>query len=452
MGVWLETGLGVELRTEGIGRVLAALVGALAAAPDTRVIVALGKWSEKPFRALLADWHIPPASVEVLASRDRFFLDSVRERAQAMLPAPNWSGRGRIRRAIEPLRDAVRRVRYGTRRVMSALEFSGLARSANRRGVDVWFVPHPTAHRARALTAPIVVAVPDLVYVHMPEVFPPSLTSDIDLRVRRLVPRAAAVISYSRFVADRHVSAYLGVDPSRVHVVPHGSFDAAARLAARPGDGPGRRARAAQLVRDFLGSQAPVRFEEIEYLFVTTQVRPYKNYLNLFSAFARLRSRRSAPLKLVFTGSLDALLEGVPVREHLVRAGLEADVISMSSLPSDVHAAFFQLAVLTVVPTLFEGGFPFPFYESLSVDTPVVISAIPVTLEIVPQDLQPVMLFPPNDVAAMAGRIEWALGHRSELLRRQQALFVELRRRTWADAAKDYVAILKGAAGGRARR
>ena len=59
-------------------------------------------------------------------------------------------------------------------------------------------------------------------------------------------------------------------------------------------------------------------------------------------------------------------------RDHLVRAHLQTDVISVPGLPSDVHAAFFQLARLTVVPTMFEGGFPFPFCESLSVGTPVV--------------------------------------------------------------------------------
>jgi glycosyltransferase involved in cell wall biosynthesis len=104
-----------------------------------------------------------------------------------------------------------------------------------------------------------------------------------------------------------------------------------------------------------------------------------------------------------------------------------------------------------VVPTLFEGGFPFPFSESLSVGTPVVMSDISVTREVVPPDLQPVMLFDPYDVEAIADRIAWALDHRSVLLARQRPFHAALQRRTWHDVAGEYRATLITAAGDSSR-
>jgi glycosyltransferase involved in cell wall biosynthesis len=344
-------------------------------------------------------------------------------------------------------------------------EFRLLARRANRRrDIDVWLVTYPGAIHPLALTAPLVVAVPDVVYADFPTLFTADWVERVDRQIRRLVPRATAVISYSRYVAARHVVGYLGVKPERAHVIPHAPFDAGAALdAARGAPGQDRRQVARAVVRDYLagrverrpgavpGRLAYVRdlpFDEVDYLFVSARLRPTKGYLNLLRAFERLVRRRYRSLKLVTTAAPEDGTDGGAVHRYLSESRLDLDVLSIPDLPSSAHAAFLHLAALTVVPTLFEGGFPFPFSESLPVDTPVVMSAIPVTREVVPPDLWPAMLFDPYDVDSIAGRIEWALDHRRELLDLQRPLHASLRHRTWAHVADEYLAVLRAAARG----
>jgi glycosyltransferase involved in cell wall biosynthesis len=323
-------------------------------------------------------------------------------------------------------------------------------------------VTYPGTTYPLGLSAPLVAVVPDLVYADFPTLFTPAWVERVDRRIRQLVPRAAAVLSYSQHVASRHVVGYLGVKPERVRVIPHAPFDAGARLdAARAATGEDRPRIARALVRDFLAGRARDRdgledgrraylrdlpLDEIDYLFVSAKLRPTKNYLNLLRAFERLLRRRYRNLKLVMTGATEGGFDAGGVRRYLSETRLDLDVLSVPDLPSNVHAAFLHLAALTVVPTLFEGGFPFPFSESLSVDTPVVMSAIPVTRDVVPPDLWPVMLFDPYDLDSIAERLEWGLDHRQELLERQRPLHAALCRRTWAHAADEYLAVLRAAA------
>src|SRR5581483_447794 len=335
-------------------------------------------------------------------------------------------------------------------------------RYANRAGVDCWLVPMATSDHAMLLNAPLVVVVPDLAYVEFPPLFSSVWMEDTDARVRRVVSRAAHLVAYSRHVADRHVIAHLGIDRERVHVIPHAPFDGLAALTGGERHGAGARTdgqpafvreQALRALRDYVQRHARDQpacavlassaLEAVRFVFVTTQVRATKNFLNLFGAFARLEARRDRGVKLIMTGSLDDRLADASVRSHVAAAGLEDDVLSLPGLPSDVHAACLALAQVTVVPTLFEGGFPFPFAESLSVGTPALMSAIPIVCEVIPAAIRSQVLFDPQDIREMADRIDWALDHRAELLALERPVYAELCRRDWTDVADDYRRVLR---------
>lgn len=340
-------------------------------------------------------------------------------------------------------------------------EFQLLARRATRgTHVDVWFITHPGSVHALRLKAPAVVAVPDLVYTDFPTCFDTHWARQTDERVRRVVARARSVISYSEHVARRHVERHLGVPREAVHVMPHAPFDAARALREDSADaGRTDHQRAVRIVERFLeerraravsdaGLDAYLRgfpFGEVPYLFVTSQVRPTKNYLNLFRAFEVLLRTRYRNVKLVMTGDLTSF-DGQALQRHVDSRRLHLDILSVPAMPERVHAAFLHLAAVTVVPTLFEGGFPFPFSESLSVETPVLMSDIPVARAVVPGALAPLMLFDPTDVHAMVERIDWALSNRQSLLNAERPFFAQLSTRTWDDVAADYRRVFAAAA------
>ena len=318
--------------------------------------------------------------------------------------------------------------------------------------------PHPGSREAALIGKPLVVAAPDLVYADFPTAYDQRLVAPIDERIRALVARAGLVVCYSEHVRRRHLVDHLGVQPERTRVIRHapippdpgfaraasfhggnarpaalavlrGYFRTPAGLAANPAAAPA-------------GYLADFPFDEVDSLFVSSQLRAHKNNLALARAFVRLLRRSYRPLKLFFTGRWSEDRWGL--RQLVEAEHLELDVISVPDLPGDAHAAFYTLAALTVVPSLFEGGFPFPCDESLAHGTPVVMSDIPAARELVPPELAQAMLFDPYDVAAIEGRIAWALDHRGELLR-QQLAWSSGRRRTWDDVAGEYLAALAAA-------
>lgn len=339
-------------------------------------------------------------------------------------------------------------------RRLNAAQFSALARRASGlRDVAVWLIPNPGFRHAAALQAPRVVVVPDMVHRDFPDLYAHAGISDET--IRSVVAGAAATISYLPYVRDRHVVEYLGVPPANAHVIPHAPMLVDSFLPA----GPDRRRAALAAIHAFLrqydrrptwtpflpeGYLYDFPFDEVRYLFVSSQIRPHKNYLNLFLAYETLLRRKYRNVKLVITGRLH---EGQRDLCGFLRSRrLELDVLSLYDLPPDVHAAFYLLAELSVVPTLSEGGFPFPFSESLSVGTPVVMSDIPATRDVIGPPLAGLMLFDPADPAAIADRIDWALAHRYELLQAQRPLFEQLQRRTWDQVADEYMAVLARAA------
>ena len=97
-------------------------------------------------------------------------------------------------------------------------------------------------------------------------------------------------------------------------------------------------------------------------------------------------------------------------------------------------------------PSLAEGGCPFTFTEAVSVGTPVVMSRIAVTEEVITDEtLRHAMLFDPYDWRSVAERIEWGLVNREPLLAMQRPVFDVLARRSWHEVVDDHVRILESA-------
>lgn len=467
VGVWLELPPGANLRGEGIPRVLASLIRAAHRRQGTRIVVATPRWMRKEVLAFLAELDVPPEAADVVVARHW---------AEGIATALS-AGRRTVVRCVPKI---VRKVLAGPAFLLGRLlprskqvlyqevlklEYRRLARAASRRrDVAVWFVPHPAWRGATALGRPLVVAVPDLVYAEFPDGFDPTWRRNVDTAIRELTSAAAATISYSDYVRDRHVVGHLGVETARAHTIRHGPIEVARHLPAgalMDGEA-GRRVAIAVLDRWLSGrgagdadtgptlrSAATCRFAERRFLFVSSQIRPYKGYVPLVRAFARLHRGQHRDLDLVVTGDIGS--RSAPgaaddVRREIVAEGLEGAVVDLPGVPPSAHAALYRLAALTVMPSLFEGGFPFQFSESLSVGTPIVMSAIPVVLDTLPKPLAELTVFDPADPVSMAARIDWALDHAGQLLEAQREFFATLRQRAWEDVADEYLAVFAEAA------
>jgi glycosyltransferase involved in cell wall biosynthesis len=107
--------------------------------------------------------------------------------------------------------------------------------------------------------------------------------------------------------------------------------------------------------------------------------------------------------------------------------------------------ALHAYAAATVVPTLFEGGFPWQSLEAMLMDTPAIMSDINAVSERVAAfGIDPTGLrrFEPFDVDALASHMRDALADRAELVRGQRPARDALFRYQWDDVAHAYFRVI----------
>ncbi|MNN12563.1 D-inositol-3-phosphate glycosyltransferase [compost metagenome] len=161
----------------------------------------------------------------------------------------------------------------------------------------------------------------------------------------------------------------------------------------------------------------------------------------MLRAYQYLLRERLIGHKLILTGKPAAL---PAVQKFIKDHQLDKEVLFLHSLKTSELAACYALADLAVNPSLSEGGCPFTFTEALSVNTPVVMARIPVTEEVLTDpELQEVTFFDPYDWKDLAGRIEWAIEHRKELLAIQQQTYTQLSKRSWTNVVDEHLQILE---------
>ncbi len=340
---------------------------------------------------------------------------------------------------------------------MLKTEFQQLAEKVGKdRRFKAWFFAYPNNPNIDQFTTPRVVAVPDVVYLDFPNLYsgnPYKLIDHPDNHIFETIRKADTVVTFSETIRERHV-VRPGLQPAEhVRVIPHAPIDKLENLTARKEISEfDLRYIAGQVMRayidenlaefpaglrDYLQNLDPTRWS---YLFVSSQTRPHKNHLNVLKAYCGLLREKYINQKLVFTGRFSS-----EMAQFIKEERLQLDVLSFNSLPSRVHAAFYACASLTVTPTLFEGGFPFTFSESLSVGTPIVLSDIPVTREVLTDQERQSYCFDPYDIQAMMDKIAWALEHREQLLKEELKTLEKMKARTWEDVASDYLRVFLSA-------
>ena len=313
-----------------------------------------------------------------------------------------------------------------------------------------WFFAYPNNRYIDQFSSIKIVAVPDVVYMDFPSLYSRYMTDSIDdlkKDLSRTIRNADAVVTFSDYVREEHVVKHNLQPVEYVHVIPHAPLDKRAAITIRKDIGGfDLHFMAKHIIRNYIAKSMDdsdddltlylhdLDLGEIDYLFVSSQTRLHKNHLNLIKAYRMLLREKYVNQKLVITGKFTD-----EIRDYVNKERLHLDVLSFNKLPARVHAAFYACANLTVAPTLFEGGFPFVFSESLSVRTPVILSDIPVVREALTKKECEQYCFDPYDIRGMADKMEWALENHDALLKQQQKTLEKMKTRTWEDVAEEYL-------------
>ncbi len=176
------------------------------------------------------------------------------------------------------------------------------------------------------------------------------------------------------------------------------------------------------------------------YIFYPTQVRPYKNISVLVEALSILRKEKDIDVNLVLTGRPSDVPE---VASLIQKHNLEKEVISLSAVTESELYSLYRYAAVAAVPTLLEGGFPWQACEALFMDTPLVVSDIPVVREriefcgMAPED-SGLTLFNPENPLECASAIEKLISDKVRALQSQRAFRDTFLSYSWYDAAERY--------------
>lgn len=192
---------------------------------------------------------------------------------------------------------------------------------------------------------------------------------------RRVFGAMDAVAAHSEHSAAR-LRDEVGIDPSKVRVIPHGAFDYLAKL---PREKP--------LPAELEGAEGPV-------ILCFGLLRPYKGIENLLEAF---RQVESAELWIVGNPRMDV----GPLRELAAEA--EGRVRFVTRFVDDAEIpAIFRRADLVVLPYL-DAEHSGVLYTGLAFGKPLVLSAVGGFPEVA--ETGAARLVPPGDTAALAATL-----------------------------------------------
>ncbi|WP_457587924.1 glycosyltransferase [Ensifer canadensis] len=194
----------------------------------------------------------------------------------------------------------------------------------------------------------------------------------------------------------------------------------------------------------FFHHTANYPYEDAPYIFISTQNRPHKN-LRLVAEAASILVRQRFNSIPVFTTALIDIKGQSDLEIYLAREHLFGDFASVGKLEDTAHAIMYKLAALTVHPSSFEGNFPLPFAESVSMGTPCIIPYSEVYKDFIPEaDWK--FVFYQNDASNLANKVELVCRHRDLFLKEQKRILKRLQLNTWDKCAAQYEAVFEGCA------
>lgn len=299
-------------------------------------------------------------------------------------------------------------VPVGSVPVRVGAELTWLPTQARRDGVQLL---HSLGNTAPArLQVPSVMTIHDLHYHRFPDIQDRQTRVGLQILVRTAARHSKRIICPSR-ASKEDVVEILGIDPERVHVIPHG---------------PGRPA-AAPLAEDELRSRH--RLGAAPLIFCPAVGFIYKNMARLLEAFALIAPDSDAIL--VQAGW--PAREGDALRARADELGIGDRVRFLGWVDDATVESLYGASRLLVTPSIAE-GFGLPVLEAMCRGLPVACSGISALPEVAGDAAE---TFDPYDERAIAAALMRLLedrDRREELIargRRQAACF------SWERAARE---------------
>jgi glycosyltransferase involved in cell wall biosynthesis len=285
--------------------------------------------------------------------------------------------------------------------------------------VDVWLLPYVGLDQS--FPGPTVVVVHDLVTFHFPNSVSEKQLARFKHLVREVTDQATLVACMSNFILEHDLRTTLGLPESKTRMVP----------VAIPEDF-GKVESQSQLPSSLMGKR---------YLLYPAAFREYKNHALLVDALAMLHASGATDWRVVFTGISEC---PESLQQKIAQSSVADAVHVLGRVPRSELATLYRNAFATVVPSLYEQG-SFPLMEALHFGCPIMISDIPSLREQFAMLGDSGLFFDPYRPERLIDVLQSLEAGRESLLKLQIAGFRAMQKRTWKDAARDWIAVLSDA-------
>jgi glycosyltransferase involved in cell wall biosynthesis len=212
-------------------------------------------------------------------------------------------------------------------------------------------------------------------------ILPPQPSRRQARSARRVFDSMDAVVAHSEHGAAR-LRDEVGLDPAKVHVIPHGAFDYLTKL---PEEKP--------LPPELEGAEGPV-------ILSFGLLRPYKGIENLLEAYRRLAVAVPDPPELWIVGN--PRMDVAPLRELADQAPGRVRFVTRFVEDAEIPA-IFRRADLLALPYL-DAEHSGVLYTGLAFGKPMVLSAVGGFPEVA--ETGAARLVPPGDTPALAAALE----------------------------------------------
>lgn len=342
-------------------------------------------------------------------------------------------------------------------------EFDRMAAVANKNKlIDCWFILNPfSVLSAHKLSAPIVSLVADFVPFACPSGFSPVSIEKHKKNFYALNNKVKKYITISEHVKKDQLIEYFRVSEERIKTITHGivsiNKDLEFDFQIDKEKTNETRRKAAETIKYFLSSRnyysisnnylddvwyrylKNFPFDNVRFILISTQNRPYKNTLLVVKALDYLIKNRGYNFKIIMTGVMTE-----EIQNYIIDNDLYFDVISIPRVPNKILAALYHCAFVAVHASFFEGGVgAFPFYEAISVGTPVILSRNAATLELSENEIYRNFLFDPYSLEQLVDRLEFLIENEKTVYEWQCRLYASISKRTWRDASLEYLQVFQ---------
>lgn len=318
---------------------------------------------------------------------------------------------------------------------------------------DIWYCPMAFWPEFNNIKGTKVVCAPDIVTAEFPFNFSTFKASISTNEVKKTLEGGMYYITYCEYLRKTLVIEQFVKNPKYVIAIPHGLNDMQHFIDMNSYYSKNSRRVNCDIAYcrrfilptivshsvgmvNFLNAGKGFSFEDVQYIFYSSQLRGNKNILTLIKAYHYLREKGNFHIKLFLTCKIT---DDLNIWNYIRDNNLQYDVLCFHSVTNQQLAALYACALLSVNPTLYEGGFPFTFSEGMSVGTPSIFGNIPqVVYEFDGYNLED-CLFDPYDYRDLAKKIEYGLNNTDLIYKKQKILFDKMSERNWQKVGMEYI-------------